>query len=50
MSEATSGFWLRFKASLSRRLVGRNLLDLRREHIFGRFEIEARLLNPNNDP
>jgi hypothetical protein len=30
-------------ASLSRRLVGRDLLDLRREHVFGRFEIETRL-------
>jgi hypothetical protein len=28
---------------LSCRLVGRNLLDLRREHVFGCFEIEARL-------
>src|SRR6202167_6086954 len=31
------------RASLSRRLVRRNLLDLRREHVFGRFEIKARL-------
>jgi hypothetical protein len=30
-------------ASLSRRLVGGDLLDLRRERVFGRFEIEARL-------
>ena len=29
--------------SLSRRLVGRNPLDLRREHVFSRLEIEARL-------
>jgi hypothetical protein len=29
--------------SLSRRLVRRDLLDLRRERVFGRFEIEARL-------
>ena len=27
----------------SRRLVRRDLLDLRREHVFGGFEIEARL-------
>ena len=31
------------RAGCSRRLVGSNLLDLRREHIFGRFEIVARL-------
>jgi hypothetical protein len=31
------------RASLSRRLVRRDLLDLRRERVFGRFEIEARL-------
>jgi hypothetical protein len=29
--------------SLSRRFVRRDLPDLRREHVFGRFEIEARL-------
>src|SRR3954465_3643466 len=34
--------WARF-ASLSRRLVRRDLPDLRRERVFGRFEIEARL-------
>ena len=28
---------------LSRRLVRRNLLDLRCEHVFGRFEIKTRL-------
>jgi hypothetical protein len=33
--------------SFSRRLVRRNLSELRREQVFGRFEIEARL---NVDP
>jgi hypothetical protein len=33
----------RGKRATSRRLVRRDLLDLRREHVFGRFEIEARL-------
>ena len=28
-------------ASFSHPLVGRDLLELRREHVFGRFEIEA---------
>jgi hypothetical protein len=28
-------------ASVSHPLVGRDLLELRREHVFGRFEIEA---------
>jgi hypothetical protein len=31
------------QASFSRRLVRRDLLDLWHEHVFGRFEIEARL-------
>jgi hypothetical protein len=34
---------VRAVASRSRGLVRRDLLDLRREHVFGHFEIEARL-------